>query len=153
MMRQAERRAAQTEALDHAPQRFGQPPRRLDVGDDPRAQLDRDASRPSMTLGGVYTGLQPRTSEAQRYLFARFRRPVKIIGQTRQRRHAFVPALVGALGRIAADGPRDATQSVLARALPKREDPVFVDSQPVAELIAGELFGEELVQVNRQGAF
>ena len=117
MMRQAERRAAQTEALDNESQRFGQPPRRLDVADGPRAQLHRDASSASMTPGGVYAGLQPRTSEAQRYLFARFRRPVKIVGQTRQCRHAFVPALVGALGRIAADGPRDATQSVLARAL------------------------------------
>ena len=68
---------------------------------------------------------------------------------------------MGALRRIAPDGPCDAAERGLARARSQREDAILVDPKSVPQSLCphslcercGELFGEELAQVNRQGAF
>jgi hypothetical protein len=55
---------------------------------------------------------------------------------------------MGTFGRLAADGPCDTVERVLASARPHGEDAVLVNSQSTSEL-----FAEELAQVNWQGAF
>ncbi len=148
-MRQAERRAPQPEAFDHVPEHLRQAlsMRRFDVAGrspvEPGAQFHRDASGASMEPKRVGARLQGRACEAEHHLLTRFLRPIKVVAQARQCRRAFVPSLVGALGRVAADGAGDVADRILARVWSQGENTVFVDFQFVGKLLGVELLGEE----------